>query len=79
MVGQIVQQWTTNLLSICNQCTQKGISLFLEWILASELSENENVEFGRRVDETRRRLFGGGGEAGIVGVREGNLIKILLC
>uniref|UniRef100_A0A915NYF3 Uncharacterized protein n=1 Tax=Meloidogyne floridensis TaxID=298350 RepID=A0A915NYF3_9BILA len=67
LVGQIVQQWTTNLLSICNQCTQKGISLFLEWILASELSENENEEFGRRVDETRRRLFGGGGEAGIVG------------
>ncbi|KAF7632796.1 hypothetical protein Mgra_00007785, partial [Meloidogyne graminicola] len=58
LVGQIVQQWTTNLLSICDNCIQKGLSMFLELILSSELSEDGIDEYSRRVAEIRRKLLG---------------------
>jgi hypothetical protein len=60
VVGQVVRQWTANLLSLCDQCLQGGISLFLEWLLASEFGpvEDKAAEFRRRVGEARQRLMG---------------------
>ena len=63
LIGQIVRQWTANLLSICDECLQRGIGLFLEWILAAELgpAEDKLAEFRRRIGEARQRLLGTGG------------------
>ena len=62
LVGQVVRQWTASMLSLCEECLQQGLGLFLEWMLAAEFgpAEDKGAEFGRRVAEARQRLLGMG-------------------
>lgn len=62
VVGQVVRQWTANLVFLCDRCLHRALSLFLEWLLAAELgpAEDKSAEFKRRVGEVRQRLLGPG-------------------
>ncbi|KAL3115909.1 hypothetical protein niasHT_007209 [Heterodera trifolii] len=60
LIGQLIRQWTSNVLSLCDQCLQNGFGLYLEWLVGSEqLGVETNAEFDRRLGEVRDRLMGG--------------------
>ncbi|KAI3409944.1 hypothetical protein GPALN_006314 [Globodera pallida] len=58
LIGQLIRQWTSNVLSLCDQCIQQGLGLYLEWMVGSEqLGTEPKAEFGRRFGEARQRLM----------------------
>uniref|UniRef100_A0A914H9W8 Uncharacterized protein n=1 Tax=Globodera rostochiensis TaxID=31243 RepID=A0A914H9W8_GLORO len=58
LIGQLIRQWTSNVLSLCDQCIQQGLGLYLEWMVGSEqLGTEPKTEFGRRFGEARQRLM----------------------
>ncbi|KAL3089520.1 hypothetical protein niasHS_006904 [Heterodera schachtii] len=60
LIGQLIRQWTSNVLSLCDQCLQNGFGLYLEWLVGSEqLGVETNAEFDRRLGEARDRLMEG--------------------
>ncbi|KAI6235881.1 Mnp-1 [Aphelenchoides besseyi] len=53
---QVVQQWISNMFSICDSCVQDGFSLYTEWLLSSKL-EAVNIPTNKRAMEAKQKLL----------------------
>ncbi|KAI1721477.1 matrix non-peptidase like protein 1 [Ditylenchus destructor] len=59
LVSQVVQQWVSNMITICDKCIQEGLASYLEWTVTSaeSISDTQSNNISRRFHETRNRLL----------------------
>ncbi|CAD5221004.1 unnamed protein product [Bursaphelenchus xylophilus] len=56
LISQVVQQWISNVFTICDSCIQDGLAAYIEWIVGSEY-ESIGMDVHKRAFDARNRLL----------------------
>ncbi|CAD5214984.1 unnamed protein product [Bursaphelenchus okinawaensis] len=56
LISQLVQQWISNVFTICDLCVQDGLASYIEWVVGSEY-ESIGMDVRKRASDARNRLL----------------------